>query len=274
MTIISPALHHVTLRTSRLEEMIAWYGRLLGADVMFRNDVAAWMSNDEANHRIAFLAVPGLSDDPNKVQHNGLHHMAFEYASFGDLMESYARLSGDKVTPAFCLDHGMTISMYYKDPEENFVELQCDCFGDWKQSCEWMRTSPNFAANPIGTFFDPAAVLAAHRAGADFPTLHMDMRSGGFLPATVPNIGLPDQVQTRSSNMVGEGRYSAALLDASDPDSALTPLDVEQAADDRGAIKLATEEANVWLVENGVDQAILQVAKNGVGILSVQIRSV
>src|SRR5258708_32387863 len=27
-----------------------------------------------------------------------------------------------------------------KDPEGNFVELQCDSFGDWKQSSEWMRS--------------------------------------------------------------------------------------------------------------------------------------
>ena len=191
MKVISPTLHHVTLRTSRLEEMVAWYGCLLGAHVMFRNEVAAWMSNDEANHRVAFLAVPGLSQDPEKVRHNGMHHMAFEYVGFDDLMESYARLSGESVFPAFCLDHGMTVSIYYEDPEGNFVELQCDCFGDWRQSCEWMTTSPDFAANPIGVFFDPAAVLAAHRAGVDFPSLHIEMRRGKYCPAITPNIGLP-----------------------------------------------------------------------------------
>jgi catechol 2,3-dioxygenase len=192
MRVISPALHHVTLRTSRLDEMVAWYGRLLGARVMFRNDVATWMSNDEANHRVAFLAVPGLSQDPDKTRHNGLHHMAFEYASFADLMESYARLAQENVSPAFCLDHGMTVSLYYEDPEGNYVELQCDCFGDWKKSSEWMKTSADFAANPIGVFFDPAAVLAAHRADVDFQTLHAAMRGGKYLPATIPGIGLPD----------------------------------------------------------------------------------
>jgi hypothetical protein len=52
------------------------------------------------------------------------------------------------------------------------------------------------------------------------------------------------------------------------------PLNLEHATDDRAATKQASEEANIWLVENGVDRAILQVTKNGLGVLSVQIRSV
>jgi ferric-dicitrate binding protein FerR (iron transport regulator) len=69
---IKPKLHHVTFKTSRLDEMIAWYGTVIGAKVQFRDQVAAWTSNDDANHRIAFLAVPGLSDDERKIQHNGM----------------------------------------------------------------------------------------------------------------------------------------------------------------------------------------------------------
>jgi catechol-2,3-dioxygenase len=33
--------------------------------------------------------------------------------------------------PQACLDHGMTLSFYYVDPDGNAVELQCDVFGDW-----------------------------------------------------------------------------------------------------------------------------------------------
>ena len=60
-------------------------------------------------------------------------------------------------------------------------------------STEWMQTSPDFARDPIGTFFDPAKVLEAFKAGADFDTLHKSMRGGGYLPASekMPDIGLP-----------------------------------------------------------------------------------
>jgi catechol-2,3-dioxygenase len=191
MPTIKPALHHVTMKTSHLDEMIAWYALLIGAQVQFRDQAAAWMTNDDANHRIAFLAVPGLSDDAEKVRHNGMHHCAFEYASFADLMSSFDRLRAAGVLPAFCLDHGLTISHYYKDPEGNFVELQSDNFSDWKLSSAWMRTSADFAANPIGTFFDPARVYEKFQSGSDFKSLQKAIRAGAYLPNPIPNIGLP-----------------------------------------------------------------------------------
>ena len=85
----------------------------------------------------------------------------------------------------------MTISLYYRDPEGNFVELQSDIFGDWAKSSEFMRTSADFAANPIGTFFDPARVYDEMKAGAEFKTLQQSIRAGAFQPQRLPDIGLP-----------------------------------------------------------------------------------
>lgn len=191
MEIIKPAFHHVTFKTSRLAEMVAWYGTVVGARPTFQDANNAWTTNDEANHRVAFLSAPGLGDDPDKRSHNGIHHSAFEYESFADLMSSYARLRDEGIQPAFSLDHGMTISIYYKDPEGNFVELQCDSYGDWRQSSEWMRSSPDFASNPIGTFFDPERVYQDHKAGQGFDELHAAMRRGDYQPAGTPDLGLP-----------------------------------------------------------------------------------
>lgn len=186
-----PTLHHVNLKTSRLDEMVKWYALVIGAEVQFRNDVAAWTSNDEANHRIAFLAVPGLSDDTDKVRHNGMHHCAFEFESFDDLMGNFDRLRAAGIEPAFCLDHGLTMSLYYKDPEGNFVELQSDVFSDWKVSTKYIRTSSEFAENPIGVFFDPARVYNTFKSGTEFMALERSIRAGDFVPNPIPSIGLP-----------------------------------------------------------------------------------
>lgn len=191
MNVIKPVLHHVTLKTSRLAEMVAWYGVVIGARVQFQDENNAWTTNDAANHRIAFLSVPALSDDPQKLFHNGMHHSAFEYESFSDLISSYERLKAEGIQPAFCLEHGMTTSIYYHDPEGNYVELQSDNFGDWKMSSEWMRTSPDFAGNPIGVFFDPEKVSQAYGSGIEFPTLQKGIRNGEYLPEHTPDIGLP-----------------------------------------------------------------------------------
>ena len=189
---IKPSLHHVTFKTSRLQEMIDWYKKVIGVTVTFQDEHNAWTTNDAANHRIAFLSVPELSDDPDKVGHNGIHHSAFEYDSFDDLINSYARMKDEGVLPAFSLHHGLTISIYFRDPEGNYVELQSDTFGDWAKSTHWMQTSEDFRSNPIGTFFDPEQVLEAYRGCQDFATLSPAMRDGAFKPATIPPIGVPE----------------------------------------------------------------------------------
>ena len=188
---IKPKLHHVTIKTKRLDEMVKWYGLVVGASVQFMDELNAWTTNDDANHRVAFLSSPGLSDDPEKSRHNGLHHSAFEYDSFDDLMTSYERMRDAGITPAFCLDHGMTVSLYYRDPDGNFVELQSDVFGDWKLSSEFMRTHPDFAANPIGTFFDPEKVARAHRDGMEMSAVREAIKRNEFPLAGIPDIGLP-----------------------------------------------------------------------------------
>ncbi len=188
---IKPRLHHVTIKTGRLAEMVRWYGVVVGVDVQFMDESNAWTTNDEANHRVAFLSSPGLSDDADKSRHTGMHHSAFEYDSLADLISSFERMRAEGISPAFCLDHGMTTSLYYRDPDGNFVELQSDNFGDWYRSSEWMRTHPDFAANPIGVFFDPDRVSAAYRAGLDVAKLQAAIRSGEFLPEPIPDIGLP-----------------------------------------------------------------------------------
>jgi len=160
---IKPTFHHVNLKTTRLQEMIDWYGVVVGATVNLQSNYIAFISNDRTHHRIALLALPGLRDDPEKFVHTGIHHTAFEYDSFDGLMSSFARLKQTGIEPDHCLNHGVATSLYYSDPDQNLVELQVDNFGDWDASADWMRTSEAFRQNPRGAFFDPDHVLPPTR---------------------------------------------------------------------------------------------------------------
>src|SRR5271155_1943333 len=71
-----PVLHHVNLKTRRLQAMIDWYGVVTGMTARYVFPGGAWLSNDAANHRLALLATPTLDDDPDKLAHTGLHHTA------------------------------------------------------------------------------------------------------------------------------------------------------------------------------------------------------
>jgi catechol-2,3-dioxygenase len=171
--------------------MVDFYCALIGVEVVFQDQVGAWLTNDDANHRIALLAFPNFVDDPNKENHTGMHHSAFEYGSFEELNASYLRLKQAGITPALCLDHGMTLSYYYADPDGNNVELQIDCFGDWKESKAWMRSSEDFRANPIGEFVDPDLIAADHAGGATFEEIHAKALARGYAPDQAP-IEMPE----------------------------------------------------------------------------------
>ena len=71
--------------------------------------------------------------------------------------------------------------------------MQCDSFGDWAQSGEFIRRSPEFAKNPIGYAFDPEKVHQAHRAGIPYAELQKDIRAGRYEPVRAQDLGLPRQ---------------------------------------------------------------------------------
>jgi len=183
--IISPTLHHFGILTARTEEMIHWYARVLGMTTNFRSTTSgiAFVSNDKAHHRIALVSWPGLIDDPDKRPHTKLQHVAFEYATIDDLLNTWERLKGLSIEPVLTADHGMTTAFYYRDPDGNSVELFVDNFGDWDRSTEYMRTSPEFHQNPMGTYIDPEQLMVAWKAGVSFADLHRRAYAGEFPPS-------------------------------------------------------------------------------------------
>lgn len=187
-----PTLHHVNLKTSRLQDMIDWYGEMVGIQVTHQGDGAAWTTNDAANHRLALIATPDTIDDPDKVKHAGLHHIAFEYDSVPDLINDYVRIRDEVgATLHMALDHGMTLSYYFVDPDGNSLELQADWFGDWDKSKAFMAEDPAFEADPIGTFVDPDKIAAAFADGASVEELHKRGYAGEFAPDGKPDMRLP-----------------------------------------------------------------------------------
>jgi catechol 2,3-dioxygenase len=186
----TPSLHHVTLKTTRLEEMTDWYSAVLGMETMHTGPFGAWLTNDAANHRLALLIAPGLEDDPDKIQHTGMHHSAYEFASLDDLLATYTRLKERGITPHGCLDHGMTMSFYYADPDGNSLELQFDELGDWAESKAFIQTD-TFAANPIGIQVDPDEIAAAREQGASPENVHARAYAGEFTPDGPLDLRLP-----------------------------------------------------------------------------------
>lgn len=156
-------LAHVVLRTNeRFEEMCQWYRDVLNAWDVHKAPMICFMTYDEEHHRLAMKKVPGVTDRPSGTV--GLEHIAFTYASLGDLLTTYGRLKEAGIKPLICVNHGVTMSLYYQDPDRNRVELQADSFESSSEANDLMA-SEAFSLNPIGVMFDPDDLLERHRAG-------------------------------------------------------------------------------------------------------------
>ncbi|RFU69293.1 VOC family protein [Bacillus sp. V59.32b] len=192
--IIRPTLHHFGIITGNLDEMVDWYNKVLGTTTILESStsmgvdqnqapVGAWLTNDRANHRIALMSLPGVSEDRDKNAHIRMQHVAFEYETINDLLNSYARMKGIGITPIASVDHGATTSFYYKDPDGNMIELQVDNFGDWDKSREYMGNSQEMMKNPLGVQVDPDLMIEAANGGASHDDLHRRALAGEFTPA-------------------------------------------------------------------------------------------
>jgi catechol 2,3-dioxygenase len=183
-----PFFHHVNLKTGRLRELVEFYGVTVGMRPNFLSDSFAFLTNDAANHRIAIVGSASFREDPDPYTLAGMHHTGFEFASLEDLLGRYVSLKEAGITPVGCVDHGLTMSFYYADPDGNQLELQVDNYSDWAASAEWMRGSADFAADPIGSFVDPDLIVAAAAEGLSAAEIHERAYAGEYEPAERPRV--------------------------------------------------------------------------------------
>jgi catechol-2,3-dioxygenase len=174
---------HVVYQTRRYAEMIAWYEKVFEATVVHRDPALAFLTYDDEHHRFAIanldlLNPGGGADDRGPI---GVNHVAYTYASVGDLLDTYVRLKDSGVTPYWPVHHGTTLSMYYRDPDGNRMEFQVDV-GTATEAAAFMAGDA-FAANPVGVNYDPEELLARFRKGES--EAHLLKRPDGP-PAAIP----------------------------------------------------------------------------------------
>ncbi|MBW2279504.1 MAG: VOC family protein [Deltaproteobacteria bacterium] len=160
-------LAHVALSTTDVPKMRDWYVNVLEAEVVHENDFACFLTYDDEHHRVVFVKMPGA--DESDAESSRLLHFAFTYDTLDKLLETYTRLRDQGIKPSTTLHHGPTLSMYYRDPQDNTIELQIDVMS-MKQAREFCE-SEVFAKNPIGITYDPEDLVNRWRDGASYEEL-------------------------------------------------------------------------------------------------------
>ena len=166
---IAPAkFAHIVLRSPQIDAMVDWYKTVLEAEVVFGDQMAVFLNYDDEHHRIGITNMPGLSAPTEMTA--GVEHFAFTYATVDDLFATYERLRDLGIRPYWCINHGPTLSMYYRDPDQNQVELQIDVFDSIERINAWFEQS-DFETNPLGVKFDPEDLIQRYRDGEALETL-------------------------------------------------------------------------------------------------------
>lgn len=157
---------HVVYNTHRYDEMIEWYTKVFEARVQHRDDRLAFLTYDDEHHRFAFANLGPMPEDappPRLGKGVGVNHVAYTWPGLGDFVALYTRLKAMGIEPVRPIRHGLTLSMYYADPDGNLMEFQIDVL-DPDEANAFMA-GPAFGANPIGERFDPDELVARYEAG-------------------------------------------------------------------------------------------------------------
>jgi catechol 2,3-dioxygenase len=127
---------HVHLKVANLERSIGFYRDVLGFELMQRmGDQAAFLSAGGYHHHIALNTWESLDGPPPPFGTTGLYHHAIVYPSRAALADALRRLIAADIGLEGAADHGVSQSLYLRDPDGNGVELYWD-----RPREQWPRT--------------------------------------------------------------------------------------------------------------------------------------
>jgi catechol 2,3-dioxygenase len=128
---------HVHLKVADLQRALGFYCGVLGFELqqMYGAD-AAFISAGGYHHHIGLNTWESKGGSPPPPGTTGLYHTAILYPTKVDLANAFKRVLGAGLQLDGAADHGVSVALYLRDPDENGVELYWD-----KPEAEWPRES-------------------------------------------------------------------------------------------------------------------------------------
>jgi catechol-2,3-dioxygenase len=166
-------LAHVVYMTRRFDDMVSWYQKVFEAKVQHQNPAFAFLTYDDEHHRFAFANMAVFHPDGKDTDASsqiGVNHVGYTFSTLVELLDTYDRLKNLGITPYWQVHHGVTLSVYYQDPDGNRMEFQVDCCTNAAEANAFM-SSESFAANPVGVEVSFESLLTQYREGVAQETL-------------------------------------------------------------------------------------------------------
>lgn len=130
------SLGHVVLRVRDLDRAKSFYHGLLGLPISARSDDWSMIFFSLGQHHDFAVTAVGEAALPPETSQVGLDHIAFKLAGHLDaLRDAKAHLESNGVK-VLSMDHVVTKSIYFQDPDGNLVELYVDGTDAWREKPE------------------------------------------------------------------------------------------------------------------------------------------
>ena len=127
---------HVHLVVGDLERAIRFYEDVLGFVLKQRLGRSfAFLAAGDYHHHLALNVTEGHGAPPAPPGHAGLYHFAIVYPTRAALARAYKRAVAHGVAIEGGLDHGVSESVYLRDPDGNGIEIYWD-----RDASVWPRT--------------------------------------------------------------------------------------------------------------------------------------
>ena len=140
-------LGHLVLRVRDLDRSQSFYEDVLGLQVTTAiPGRMVFLSAGEASHELALMSVGADAPGPEQGR-VGLYHFAWEMESFEDLRQIYGELKQKDVKVGGGGNHGISIGVYFFDPDGNEIEVFYELPRD-----QWPTEGQLFAGKfPLGS---------------------------------------------------------------------------------------------------------------------------
>lgn len=118
---------HVNLKVADLERSLAFYSGMLGLKITKRiGNEAAFLAFGSYHHDICVNTWQSRDGSAPPRGTTGLFHVAIVYSRRAELRDTFLRLQAEGIAIDSLIDHGVSQSLYLRDPDQNGIELYWD----------------------------------------------------------------------------------------------------------------------------------------------------
>jgi len=119
-------LGHIVLKVRDAQQAKDFYIRVLGLQVAYedRQRGMVFLSFGTEHHELALFQL--ATGEPPEAAQPGVHHIAWQLGSFAELQAAHRELVELGIPVEAAVEHNVTRSVYFFDPDGKRVELYCD----------------------------------------------------------------------------------------------------------------------------------------------------